>query len=493
MKRPAESVANTLAVGVCGLLVATIVLQTVSRHRSATRSIQCKNNLKQIGLAIHNYHSAYKTLPAAYNGTDGGTDRQSNQRRLGPLVALLPFMEQQALWEQISNPLVTSDAANPFPPMGPAPWFDANMYPPWARSPQSYSCPDDLNSSGDKEPQKQIVVTTLAMPPSPLGISPLTLANYVACFGDGTLELGSPGQPANGGAAASRSLSRYAAVYRTRAQDRGIFQAGRALKFRDCLDGLSNIVMFSETIASPNHNPRIAGGIDGLSKNPSQCLATRDQEGLDWLDVTRGSRWCDGALAISGFQTVLPPNSPSCSSNLEIDDVIVSASSLHAGGVYVLLGDGAVGFVTDSIDCGDVTSPGVASEPGYVSAGSQSPYGVWGAIGSRASGEVIEEVMDDGIFESESSPSLFGGLRRSQGRSQPDSMAGFRRWTDRDGGVTLLAKLNRIIDKETAELEDQSGILHRVPLNSLSDQDIWLAVRMEIQKQASESGAGTDQ
>ncbi|WP_430453069.1 hypothetical protein [Rhodopirellula europaea] len=51
-------------------------------------------------------------------------------------------------------------------------------------------------------------------------------------------------------------------------------------------------------------------------------------------------------------------------------------------------------------------------------------------------------------------------------------------WTDRDGEHRLKAKLNRIIDRETVELEDGKGILHRVPLNTLSDRHIIMAVMM---------------
>ncbi len=78
-------------------------------------------------------------------------------------------------------------------------------------------------------------------------------------------------------------------------------------------------------------------------------------------------------------------------SDLRRSSQIVSAGSRHQGGCHVLMGDGAVTFITDAIDSGDSSqetvwrgATNVNSQPG-----SQSPYGVWGAMGTRASKEVI--------------------------------------------------------------------------------------------------------
>ena len=64
-------------------------------------------------------------------------------------------------------------------------------------------------------------------------------------------------------------------------------------------------------------------------------------------------------------------------------------SSRHQGGVHVLMGDGAVVFITDSIEAGDSRAQSVyywGQRPGLA-----SPYGLWGAMGTRASKETIEE------------------------------------------------------------------------------------------------------
>lgn len=455
------SIIDLFLIGVLASVGFSLLLPTILRQRAAARNMQCINNLRSLGLAMHNYHAAFKQMPPGLGGTVGGEDDTCNQGRLGPMVGLTPFLEQQSLWEKIANPYVSPMTGKRFPPMGPAPWFDSAEYTPWSSAFSALRCPDDMEAKAEAPKQEPIVVTTLAMPQLPLGaIDSATLCNYVVCYGDGTHLMGE-----------MIDIKDADAVKRVRAGMRGAFCGNQRMRFRDFLDGLSNTIAMSETITPGEDDAKeshIAQGIKGLSLNPSLCLETHDGEQTDWWDVRRGSRWADGALAISGFQTVLPPNSPTCLSDLGMQDPIASASSRHADGVHALMMDGRTIFVRDSIDTGDSSLPGVSVGDEYARPGSQSPYGIWGAMGSRAAKEVLRQPLND-------LPSIEDAAGGRRGQTQ-GSDGNWATWTDRDGKHRLKAKVNRIIDRETVELEDSKGILHRVPLNTLSDSNIIKAV-----------------
>ncbi len=469
MKTSIRSLADlgvvTLSVAAVMALLATGVL----RQRSLARIDDCRNHLRQLGLGIHNYHAAYNQMPPTCGGTTGNEDPAAcNQGRLGFLVALSPFIEQQALWEKISNPYISPTASESFPPMGPVPWFDAEVYLPWGQSPGTFRCPDDTDENHDENAYQPRIVFTL-QPIASMGLT----TNYVACFGDSALQAGLIINKENKEEVAFSAASH-----------RGLFVAGRVSKFRDCLDGLANTVMMSETVASIEGGRGPSGivqTVDGLSMNPSLCLSAGNDPASRWHDFGRGSRWCDGALLITGFQTVLPPNSTSCTSELGVFDAIASTSSRHAGGVNVLMADGAIAFVSDSVDTGDLTAPAVANQPGYTAPGSQSPYGLWGGMGTRAS---MEPIAND--LRNEKSGIEFPVWNRNQAAFANDGAGEIafplEHWTDQQGEVSLRARFMRIIDSKIVELRDDNGVLHQVPLNTLSDRHIFRAVEMDLMR-----------
>jgi len=133
------------------------------------------------------------------------------------------------------------------------------------------------------------------------------------------------------------------------------------------------------------------GIVTGTNGNPNLCnLAlnpANQQEFNGSVSIAgwSGDRWCDANTSNAGINTVLAPNSPRCS-----DDGwdgrwgIYSSQSRHTGGVQVLLGDGSVRFVSENIDSGNKS---FATEV----TGGRSPFGVWGALGSKAGSEVVGE------------------------------------------------------------------------------------------------------
>ena len=139
-----------VVIAIIGVLVA-LLLPAVQAAREAARRVSCSNNFKQIGLGIHNYHSANGQMPIHGFGPTNETTNdvglsQSNSGNgftrveLSYLVGILPFIEQQAMWEEISNPL-TEDDGDVWPAMGPR--ATQGNYPAWATDIATYRCPSD--------------------------------------------------------------------------------------------------------------------------------------------------------------------------------------------------------------------------------------------------------------------------------------------------------------------------------------------------------------
>jgi prepilin-type processing-associated H-X9-DG protein len=200
-----------------------------------------------------------------------------------------------------------------------------------------------------------------------------------------------------------------------RAAGRGVFAPRREDKFRDILDGLANTIMGGEIATDLGDNLAKTQGVHGDDatggdhrQNPSICQSLLDPERPQYWDPTvvasfavggtqnqRGYKWAHGRPRQTGMTTILPPNRETCTRG-STGRGVYPPSSRHQGGCHILMGDGAVIFVTDSIEAGDQTAPNVHRDgpPTYAAPGSQSPYGLWGALGTRANKETIEEQLN---------------------------------------------------------------------------------------------------
>lgn len=185
---------------------------------------------------------------------------------------------------------------------------------------------------------------------------------------------------------------------------RGLFGFRRCFGVRDVTDGTSNTIAMSERIkgnwasgapgtgwdtsGNVRANTGVAAMTTGISTSPAVCFTTvgngRYLPGIN-TKAKFGTLWHDGQAERVGFQTILPPNSPSCTEddngNADSGNSVLSASSRHTGGVHVLFCDGSVKFVSDNINTGNLSAAPTTNGP--------SPYGVWGALGSRAGEEAI--------------------------------------------------------------------------------------------------------
>ena len=99
-----------VVIAIIAVLIA-LLLPAVQQAREAARRSQCKNNLKQWGLALHNYHDTHKCFSPMSGGT-GGSGLTHNQERLSGRAMLLPFLEMDPLWQQIASD-TTNQRNNP--------------------------------------------------------------------------------------------------------------------------------------------------------------------------------------------------------------------------------------------------------------------------------------------------------------------------------------------------------------------------------------------
>ncbi|TWT91245.1 DUF1559 domain-containing protein [Neorhodopirellula pilleata] len=386
-----------VVIAIIGVLVG-LLLPAVQAAREAARRMSCSNNFKQIGLGIHNYHAAYNQIPthgagtAAYNPSDTAAywaeSDIANNRRLSSLVGILPFIEQQAIWEEISNPSArradgnTSAAigtpANPWQAMGPTP--GTIQYLPWTYEIPSYRCPSDPGA----------------------GLPALGRTNYAACLGDSTYHTRfGPWNDRRTNSARETSCQ---------GAHRGFFKPYNPKgRFRDVLDGLANTIAMGEiatdlgdgavSTSAPNDGSTLGGNngaIATVRDNPGACDSFPNPARPQfWLnggansDHSRGFKWGEAKQMFTGCFTILPPNDLYCGRHNAKDLSFPGPmSSRHQGGCHVLMADGAVKFITDSIEAGNRNAGNVwHSGTGVQAPGNKSPYGLWGALGTRASKE----------------------------------------------------------------------------------------------------------
>ena len=455
--------------GACiGVAILSLILPWLLSHRAESRKIHCASRIKEILLGVHNYHSTFRQLPRGASGTSGSSLSQSNQGRLSAFVALLPYTQEQDRWEVISSPYTNPESGKTFPAMGPAPWLSGKTYPPWMDVPGSYQCPADQSINA------KVVDRNSSKPLNhlrPVDGNQQGTISYVLCLGDGTDRIGwlPEGEP----------TEEY--MKHQRYSMRGTFQLSFHRRFRDILDGTTSTAFLSETISSPLRSPgqsEIVRRMKGLSKNPSLALKPTTEKTEFW-PFGRGARWCFGDPALVAFQTVLPPNSPSATSERGKEDLIASASSRHQGGVHVGMGDGAVIFVADSIDSGDSTSPGIGEPSQGYSKPGKSPFGIWGAMGSIV-GKERYEVEQFPIITTLAYP-----LRPKPGQKLPEGKE--RMWWDVTKKYRLFADWIEVVDKMSVRLLADDGTIREVPLEQFCDEDIYRAIERQIQKKSDTS------
>ncbi|TWU47298.1 hypothetical protein Poly51_50970 [Rubripirellula tenax] len=402
-------------VAIIGVLVG-LLLPAVQSSREAARRMKCSSNLTQLALAVAGYHDAFQQLPVQLSGTDGSTQvGADNDRRLSVLVALLPFLDGLAAWEEIHQPQPRDWQMH----AGSMGWYDEAGF---GSVDEASSDAETSNETigkmwpiGGPEPFAEyrfwfVDHPSLRCPSDPgIGLPAMGRTNYTACIGDG-IQRGADGPLKEVGGTFVFDEA-YAAE--TEAAMRGMFVPRKVTRFNDVKDGLSQTIMFGEVATDLGDECVTTSPAVAMPKTKSVPSPLLDNPGwarspglIDperpffWentvttttvfskLGARRGYRWADGMPIYSSFNTILPPNRELVlMADTDVSSGVLPASSRHQGGAHIATGDGAVHFVTDSVDAGGDYQPTVYLDSSNAP-GSDSPYGVWGAMGTRASSDL---------------------------------------------------------------------------------------------------------
>lgn len=308
-RRPAFTLVELLVViAIIGILVA-LLLPAVQAAREAARRSQCKNNLKQLGLAVQNFAGARKRLPAGSQGTIGGGDPDPY---FSPHAQVLPYFEEGAIHDQFDFDDTT--------------WSTNNYYI-GAAQPTVLLCPTDpFRGKG----------------------ADMGWTNYHANAGswvrwahrwDGVF---GPDQPVEG------------------------YDALEPLEWRHIIDGLSKTAMFAEVINGYGDNAtnsaergRLVDCFEFGGAPSGDIYAMRSAfEAKDWKTAAipwgadwrwRGYPWHEGTVWRNWYNHLMPPNAV-CWRPGSWWTLVSPATSEHSGGVNVCMCDGSVRFVTDGVE-----------------------------------------------------------------------------------------------------------------------------------------------
>jgi len=301
-----------VVIAIIGILVA-LLLPAVQAAREAARRMQCGNNLKQIGLAIHNYHDTYKTFPSGWIYA-GGPNNVANQETYAWSVFILPFLEQTPLQDRLypSRAFMYQSLVQGGPPSN----VRADIVAAATTKLPSYICPSDAGASDGLVHTNRHFGGGVGTVAAGLGNWRVSVSNY----------MGVRGHRSN----ATRNI------------DSGVLFVDSRISFNDILDGSSSTFAVGERdtfycrsgtwVGVRNPNGAGTRGVHVVSGH-SQPKLNQDVISIPWDTADFG---CG-----EGF------------------------SSLHPGGAQFVLCDGSTRFVSETISHqpGDANNNGNFNNP----------------------------------------------------------------------------------------------------------------------------------
>jgi prepilin-type N-terminal cleavage/methylation domain-containing protein/prepilin-type processing-associated H-X9-DG protein len=338
-----------VVIAIIGVLV-SLLLPAVQSAREAARRSQCTNNLKQIGLASHNYVDVWNVMPSGMRWD--WTTPPSLTSAHGPLPSLLPHMEQTALF----NAFNWSVGVYVNPPV------NATCH---GVSVAVFQCPSDPGSSG---------IAQYSDPIYPR-MAHSSYASMSGLWPSNTYDL----PPATGYPTGAKHTD-YAKVM---ANQKGIFSVHSKTRLSEIRDGLSNTLMWGE-------HDLLSFDTD---KDPSS-------NSTDW------GWWTSGSYGDTQLTAMFPINASKrqdlySPANAWASNYIMAASSAHPGGANFCMGDGSVRFVKESIDTWNI-DPSTQNPVGVTANCNSSCFwgttwtiatgakvGIYQAIATKNGGEVI--------------------------------------------------------------------------------------------------------